>query len=320
MEAEDNSLPLVVGLGDVDVDVVAEVLAGKAAFIARPSDVDLARAQGAIVRAHIDVTEASLDAMPRLRVLARTGVGTERVDVPAAAARGIPVAITPGSNTNAVAEGTLAHLLALTKRLSPLTDLVSEGRWSEREQVPVGDLEGGTLAVLGFGRIGRRVASLATAFGMNCVAYDPYLKQADIPLMSSVTETVSRATHVTVHMPASPETHKLINRSVVASMTPGTIVVNLSRGDILDLDAALWGLEQGILGGVGLDVFDQEPPNLHPVFFHPNVVLTPHLMGLSARSASETYRAAAQAVAAVLEGGFPAFVAEPSPNPKGQES
>jgi len=311
MAHNSDALPIVVGLGDVDPSSVNPALEGVARFVREPEAKDLAHAVGAIVRAHVNVDHGLFEQMPQLKVLARTGVGTERVDLSEAARRGIPVVITPGSNTTAVAEGSLAHLLALTKSLSPLTALVREGRWSERASVTVGDLAGGTLAILGYGRIGRRVAGLAGAFGMSCLAYDPYVDSADIPLAATLEEAVATASHITVHLPATPETAGLINRELISTFQPGTILVNLARGEVLDLDAALWGLNVGHLGGVGLDVFDAEPPAPHPLFDHPQVILSPHVMGLTTQSTAETFRQAALGVADVLSGRKPAHQAAP---------
>lgn len=311
MAHNSDALPIVVGLGDVDPSSVNPALEGVARFVREPEASDLAHAVGAIVRAHVNVDQGLFAQMPQLKVLARTGVGTERVDLSEAARRGIPVVITPGSNTTAVAEGSLAHLLALTKSLTPLTALVREGRWSERASVTVGDLAGGTLAILGYGRIGRRVAGLAGAFGMSCLAYDPYVDSADIPLAATLEEAVATASHITVHLPATPETAGLINRELISTFQPGTILVNLARGEVLDLDAALWGLNVGHLGGVGLDVFDAEPPAPHPLFDHPQVILSPHVMGLTTQSTAETFRQAALGVADVLSGRKPAHQAAP---------
>lgn len=310
-----ETLPTVIALGDVDSSVVEPILDGVATWVEKPSEADKAVAAGAIVRAHIVLDAKAMDALPQLRVIARTGVGTEKVDVEEAHRRGIPVIITPGSNTNAVAEGAIAHLLTLTKALPQLTTLVQESQWSSRDQVTVGDLEGGVLAVLGYGRIGRRVATLARALGMNVIAYDPYVENADVPLASSVEEAVCEATHISVHLPATTETTGLINRSIVASLKPGAILVNLARGEVVDMDALLWGLESGQLAGVGLDVFPEEPPAHHPLFNHPAVVLSPHVMGLTTLSTAETFRQAARGIADYLQGRAPEHVASPAPHP-----
>ena len=309
-----DSDAIVVAFGPVDESAVADILGAHARLVNDPTEEDIHKAVGAIVRAHTVVDAKLLDRMPHLQVIARTGVGTERVDVAEANRRGIPVVITPGSNTNAVAEGAMAHLLSLTKSLAPLTTLVREDRWTERDSVPVGDLEGGTLAILGYGRIGSQVARLATAFGMTVVAFDPYVTSADVPLAANAKEAVAHATHISIHLPATPSTRHLVSRDLIHSMKDGVIVVNLARGEVVDLDALYEALESGKIGGVGLDVFDVEPPEHHPIFDHPKVVLSPHVMGLTAKSTRETFRQAARGVADVLAGKQPKHVASP-PSP-----
>src|SRR6476659_4809501 len=162
-----------VALGAIDPELATPFLASGQRLVLDPTDADLATADAAIVRAAFTVDAALLDRMPALKVLARTGVGTDLVDVTEAARRGIPVVITPGTNTTSVAEGVFAHLLAAVKRLSTLTALVREGRWHARGAVTVGDLDGATLGIIGFGRIGRRAAGIAAAFDMRVLAYDP---------------------------------------------------------------------------------------------------------------------------------------------------
>src|SRR3954463_13757953 len=166
-------LPLGVGRGVVDPELVAEVFAGRCRFVADPTDADLWEAQGAIARADATIDTAFLDRAPRLRVVARTGVGVDRVDLGAATARGIAVVVTPGTGAVAVAEGAFAMALHLVKRLGPLTDLVRSGRWADRGSVTVGDLAGSTLGVVGFGRIGRHASALGAALGMKGLAYAP---------------------------------------------------------------------------------------------------------------------------------------------------
>jgi len=248
---------------------------------------------------------------PRLRVIARTGVGVDHVDLQAASARGIPVVITPGSGTRAVAEGVFALALHLIKRLRPFTDLVRRGRWADRRQVSMGDLDGATIGIIGYGRIGRRVGELATAFGMNLLAYDPFSMPSPDIASPAVSEIASASDVVTLHVPLTEETHHMVDEAFLDRVRPGTILINCSRGGLLDLDAALAALESGRLAGVGLDVFDPEPPERHPLFDHPNVVLTPHLMGMTRRAAAATFVDAARGVVDVLAGHRPAAVANP---------
>ncbi len=303
--------PVVVALGPVDPALVTGVLGDDIAFVADPSEPDIANAVGAIVRADAVVDATFLARAPQLRVLARTGVGVDHVDLPAATARGIPIVITPGSGTRAVAEGVFALALHLVKRLGPSTDLVRRGRWADRSQLSVGDLEGARIGIIGYGRIGRRVGELATAFGMDVLAYDPIGAPPPEIGASDVLELASASDVLTLHVPLTQENHHLIDTPFLDRVRPGTILINCSRGGLVDLDAVLAALESGQLGGVGLDVFDPEPPEHHPLFDHPDVVLTPHLMGMTRRAAAATFVDAARGVVDVLAGRRPAAVANP---------
>jgi D-3-phosphoglycerate dehydrogenase / 2-oxoglutarate reductase len=306
------SRPLVIGLGKVDPELVTGVLGDGIDFAAEPTDADLAVAVSAIVRADALVDAAFLDRTPRMRVLARTGVGTDLVDLDAATARGIAVVVTPGSGTRAVAEGVLAHTLTLVKRVAPLTALVSAGRWGERDSGgPIGDLDGATIGIIGYGRIGRRVGELAAAFGMRVLAYDPYAPPPAELACDDLDALVTASDVLTLHVPLTPENHHLVDAAFLARTKPGAVLINCGRGGLLDLDAALAALESGQLSGVGLDVFESEPPVHHPVFDHPSVSLTPHLMGLTRKATAATFADAAHGVVDVLAGRRPAAVANP---------
>jgi D-3-phosphoglycerate dehydrogenase len=312
---------VVVGLGVVDPALVTGHLPAEARFVAEPTADDLHVAAAAIVRADALVDVAMLDRMPNLRVLARTGVGVERVDVAESTRRRIAVVVTPGAGTNAVAEGALAMILHLVKRLRMTTECVAQGRWADRGAIRLGDLAGATIGIVGYGRIGRRVGRLARAFDMTVLAHDPYLTAPDgrpgidaegehVELVG-LAELRSRAQVVTLHLPLTPQTHHLVDADFLAALPSGAIVVNCGRGGLLDLDAAAAALENGHLAGLGLDVFDPEPPVHHPVFERSDVVLSPHLMGLSVGATRATFTATAQGVADVLAGRRPAALANP---------
>jgi D-3-phosphoglycerate dehydrogenase / 2-oxoglutarate reductase len=306
---------VVVALGPVDADTVAPVLGEGVTFITDPTPDDLAVAEGAIVRADRHVDEDFLQQQaPRMRVIARTGVGVDLVDVAAASARGIPVVITPNAGSRAVAEGVFAMALHLTKRLNPLTDLVREGRWAERSTLPVGDLDGAHLGIIGYGRIGRRVSELAAAFGMWTLAYDPFSPPPPGLACADLGELAESSDVLTLHAPLTEGTRHLVDEQLLARVKPGAILINCGRGGLLDPDATLAALESGRLSGVGLDVFDPEPALHHPLFDHPDVVLTPHLMGMTRRAMTLTFVDAARGVADVLAGRPPAAVANPDWN------
>jgi D-3-phosphoglycerate dehydrogenase len=306
-----TGLDVVVALGEVDPTLVTEHLPSHARFVSQPEPEDLARATGAIARADALVDVALLDQMPLLRVVARTGVGVDRVDLAEATRRGIAVVITPGSGTNAVAEGAMAMVLHLVKRLGQTTACVAQGRWADRGELELGDLEGATIGIIGYGRIGRRVADLARAFGMQVLAHDPFVTEPG-PELVGLAELRDRSDVISLHLPLTSETHHLVDAEFLAGVRPGVIMVNCGRGGLVDLDAAAAALERGQLAGVGLDVFDPEPPEHHRLFDRDDVVLAPHLMGLSVGATRTTFAAAALGVADVLEGRDPVAVANPA--------
>lgn len=296
---------VVVGLGPVDPALVTPFLPADAVFVRDPSPEDLAGAEGAIVRAAFDVDAALLDRMPRLRVAARTGVGVERVDLAAAKARGVAVAITPGSNARAVAEGAFAMLLSLVKRVGVSDAYVAGGRWGV-DPVPVpGDAFGKTLAVVGFGRIGRIVAGFGAAFGMRVIVHDPFV-QSDEHENVTLEEAVRQADALTLHLPGGDG--ELLPLALLREARRGCaplVLVNCARAELVSTDTLLTALDEGLLGGAGLDVFPSEPAQGHPLAGRDDVLLSPHTTGLSEAAMAATFRMAAEAVAAVLAGGAP---------------
>ena len=304
-------LPVVVGLGVVAPDLVTPVLGGYCQFVPDPTEADLAQAQGAIARADARVDREFLARTPRLRVVARTGVGVERVDLDTATARGIAVVITPGAGTTAVAEGAIAMAMHLVKRFGRLTTLVRSGQWADRGTVAVGDLAGSVLGVVGYGRIGQRAALLGAALGMDVLGYDPVSEPPADVRCADLHELVGRSDVITLHLPLLESTRHVVGPELLRHVKPGAVLVNCGRGGLTDLDAVHAALQDGRLGGVGLDVFDPEPPEHHPLFDHPDVVLTPHLMGLSRQATAATFVDAARGVVDVLSGHRPAAVANP---------
>ena len=233
--------PVVVALGSVDPALVTGVLEGHCRFVPDPSETELSLAAGAIVRADARVDQALLGKAPALQVIARTGVGVDLVDVAAATARGIAVVITPGAGAAAVAEGAIGMALHLVKRFGPLTALVREGRWAQRTEVPVGDLGGATLGVAGYGRIGRRTAALGAVFGMRILAYDPVSDPPDDVRCTDLGDLAGRSDVITLHLPLTGQTRHLVDDAFLARVKPGAVLVNCSRGGLIDTDAVLAG-------------------------------------------------------------------------------
>jgi D-3-phosphoglycerate dehydrogenase len=250
------------------------------------------------------VTAAAMDASPRLRIVARHGVGVDDVDLQAAAARGILVTRAHGSNTRAVAEHTLALLLALVKELRPLSESTAAGGWREAG-TKVRDVAGLRLGLLGAGAIGRAVAGLATAFGMTVLAFDPAATVDDgIARAATPGALFAESDAISVHCPLTPETRHLVDAGALAAMPPGGYVMNTARGCIVDETALLAALESGHLAGAALDVFEEEPPGpAHPLRRHPRVIITPHVAGVTDGSLVNMGVMAAECIVAALTGG-----------------
>ena len=300
---------IVVALGKVDSALVAETLGPDIEFVASPTKDDLALAVGAIARATLDVDASLIDSMPNLKVIARTGVGTDRVDLIAASAKSIQVVITPGANSTAVAEGVIAMMLHLVKRLGPLTQLVQSGEWEKRESLPVGDLNDQTIGIIGMGSIGQRVAKFSKALGMQVIGFDTKPPKVEFEMVTNIDELYKRSDIITLHVPLLVETQGLISNESLTKMKHGVIIINCGRGALIELNDVLPALTSGKVAGLGLDVFDPEPPQPHAIFQHPNVVLTPHVMGLSKQATLASFTDAAQGVRDVLEGRKPAAIA-----------
>lgn len=298
----------VVGLGLVESHIVQPILGPEIIYIENPNADDLAGASGAIVRASYTFDRTIFNQMKSLKVIARTGVGVDLVDLEEADKRKIPVVITPGSNSTAVAEGTFAHILALSKRLQPLTKLVQENRWDERARYTVGDLAGKVLGIIGYGRIGSKVARIAGAFGMNVIAFDS-LTEVPTEFSRDLQSIFRESNYISLHIPYTHENRDIINRASIQQMKDGVILVNCSRGGLINLNDTLVALNSGKVAGLGLDSFELEPPEFHPIFNHENAILTPHVMGLSQSSTLATYQDAAQGVRDVLEGKVPKAIA-----------
>jgi len=234
-----------------------------------------------ILRSGVTITPESLEGNTRLRALVRAGVGTDNIDKPAATRRGIVVMNTPAGNTVSTAEHTFAMLLALSRNIAAANQSLVEGRW-DRKKFMGTQVAGKSLGIVGMGRIGREVASRARAFDMEVVAFDPFLTddQAEslkVKRVETVDEMLPMIDYLTVHTPLTPETKGLIGMAQLDKVKPGLRVINVARGGIYDHDALVEGLKSGKLGGVALDVYENEPCTDSPLFGMEGTVCTPHL-------------------------------------------
>ena len=241
----------------------------------------LQQADGAICRSGVTLSEDVLTANTRLKVIVRAGVGTDNIDKSAATRQGIIVMNTPTGNTFSTAEHAMTLMLALSRNVAPAFQSLREGRW-DRKAYMGSQLSGKTLGVVGLGRIGQEVAKRAQAFQMKIIGFDPFLtaEQAaklGVDLCETVDEMLPLVDYLTVHTPLTPQTKGLIGVEQLSLLKPGARLINCARGGIYDESALAKGLDEGILAGVALDVFESEPCTDSPLFQKEGVICTPHL-------------------------------------------
>ncbi len=234
-----------------------------------------------IVRSETKVDEEVIAKGTKLRVVGRAGIGVDTIDVDAATRRGIIVMNTPQANTTATCEHTVAMMLALARNIPQADVSLHKGEWTRSKFMGV-QLQGKTLGIIGLGRIGTQVAKRAQAFGMEIVAFDPYVSEeqarANKVVLLSLDEVLAQSDFVTLHSSLTQGSRGLLDEAAIAKMKPGARVINVARGALVDLDALYQAISAGKLGGAALDVFEEEPPQTeHPLFKLPNVVVTPHL-------------------------------------------
>jgi len=241
----------------------------------------LGRVDAWIVRGRSQVDGPALrSAAPRLRVVGRTGVGVDNIDLEAARQLGVTVVTAPEASTTGVAELTLGLMLALARDIPAADAALRRGEWPKASMIG-SELEGKTLGLVGFGRIGRAVAARAAAFGMSLLAFDPYLDDDAIRAggaePASLETLLAGSDYVSLHLPLTAETRGVFDRSAIARMKPGARLVCAARGGLIDEQALHQALAEGRLAGAALDVFAQEPPRDLALLQHPRLVATPHL-------------------------------------------
>jgi D-3-phosphoglycerate dehydrogenase / 2-oxoglutarate reductase len=251
----------------------------------RPSPKELAEAMpgahAALIGSEV-VDEPLLAASPDLRIVSRFGVGYDTVDVAACTRRGVVVSITAGGNDLSVAEHTLMLLLAVARRTVEMDAAARAGRWMLRDGRPMGELAGRLILVVGYGRIGSRVARLCAAFGMNVMVLDPAFAVPRIAAdgftpVTDIAAVLSEIDVLTLHCPLGEGTRHMINREMLSLMKPTAWLINTARGPLVDEAALIEALSSGRLEAAGLDVLLHEPPDpANPLLKLPNVVLSPH--------------------------------------------
>ncbi len=289
-----------------------------AEVIASTDLADLPGAAAAIVSSIPAVNAAFMDqAGPSLKVIARPGIGVDNIDIPAATQRGILVVNTPDAPTESTAEHAVALLLALSKRVV-MGDMTLRGTDLPRARLLGTEARGRVLGVVGFGRIGRRVAEIcALGLKMRVIAYDPYVDRTQaaalgVEMVDDLDTLLAQADFVTLHCALTPETRHLIGERELRRMKPGAYLINVSRGPVVDEAALVRVLEEGHLAGAALDVFDPEPPLPdNPLFRMVNVVVTPHIGSYTDLGTLAMSEGAAEQVLQVLRGERPTFLLNP---------
>jgi len=285
---------------------------------ARDPEALIAAAAGAdalIVDAGTRVTETVLDALEGVSVVGRSGIGVDNVDVGAAHERGITVVNVPDYCLDEVSTHALGMLLSLARKLPQLDAAVRRGEWDWSAARPIARIEGRTVGVVGFGKIARSLARKLRGFGVDVIVFDPYVRPTDLAGFE-VTRVgwdrlLADADLISVHVPLTGETRGMFDADAFAAMSDDAIIVNTSRGPVVDEDALVTALDSGELAGAGLDVRDPEPPEGGPLVDFENVILTPHAAFYSERARRELTRTVTADVARVLRGETPQNPVDP---------
>ncbi len=265
-------------------------------------------AEALIVRNRTQVDRALLDAAPRLRVVGRLGVGLDNIDMDACAEKGVAVKPATGANALAVAEYVITVALVLVRGAFDAREAMLAGKWP-RGALQGGEVSGRTLGLLGFGGIARMVAERALPLGMNVIAHDPHLPEGE-PAWSMARrvgfdELLAGSDVISLHVPLTGETRGLISADAMAAMKPGSVLINTARGGVVDEAALADALKRGALGGAALDVYEREPLDIAAAAVFqgvPNLILTPHVAGVTGEANVRVSRVTVANVLEVLEG------------------
>ncbi len=271
-----------------------------------------ARDADALLNTYAPIDRTTVEHLPKLKIVARYGIGVDNVDLEAARERGIVVTNVPDYCVEEVADHTFALLLAVARKVMTGHEHVTSGGWGIEPLRPIHRLRGQTLGLIGFGNIARGVSARAMPFGVKVLTYDPYvgdevLEARGARRADSLEALLAGSDIVSVHVPLLPETRGLIAAETIRRMRPTAVLLNTSRGPIVDVDAVVSALWEGRLGGAGLDVFPTEPPDGASFGSVPNLVVTPHAAFYSDEAINESQTKAAGNIVAVLQGQEPKY-------------
>src|SRR5476649_611473 len=252
--------------------------------------------------------EPEIEASQDMRVVTRIGVGYDAVDVPALSRRKIPLMVAGTANSPSVAEQAMFMMLTLAKRAVEMHSIVKDSKWASRLGMLPYDLFGKTVLIVGFGRIGTRTAKRCLAMEMNVQIYDPYKTAAEIKAagcepVADLDAALSKADFVSIHCPKTPETVGMFNAARLRRMKPTAYLINTARGGIVEEKTLYDALSSGKLAGAGLDVFEQEPPPVgHSLFELPNVIMAPHVAGVTREAVDRMSEQTARNILSALDG------------------
>ena len=268
--------------------------------------VEVARDADALLVTYAKITAEMIGQMKRCRIISRFGIGVDNVDIAAATASGIVVTKVPDYCIDEVSDHAMALLLSLVRKIPLSSARAHAGRWEMPAVVPIHRLRGTVLGLVGFGRIPQLVAPKAKSFGLRVVTFDPYIPQSVMEQAGvegvGFDELVRISDYISIHTPLMPETHHLFGTEVFRKMKPGAVIVNTSRGPVVDEAALAQALDAKQLAGAALDVLEMEPPTSSPLFGRENVILTPHTSFYSVEALEELQTKAAEEVVRVLSG------------------
>lgn len=249
-----------------------------------------------------DINDVVIEASSNLKVIAKHGVGVNNIDISAATRRQVPVMITPGANTRSVAEHALAMILNLTKCITTLDANLRQGKW-EKTTFKGTELTGKCLGIVGYGSIGRDLVELIKPFNMQIYAYDPALKNSDMPdLVDDIELLYQKCDVISLHCPLVDATRGMIGKAQLKSMKSTAILVNTARGGVIKEDDLAWALENGEIAGAGLDSFEIEPPPTDtPLWKAPNLLVSPHVGAVTKESLRNMGMQAAENILSILD-------------------
>jgi D-3-phosphoglycerate dehydrogenase len=295
------------------VDIERDLLSGiEADLVVASGDVDdvleVAADADAILNTYLPWSAGSITRLGKCQIIARYGIGFDNVDLAAARDAGIVVTNVPDYSVEEVATHALALILASLRKVLPADASVREGQWSVDNFRPIHRLSTLTVGLVGFGRIARRIATPLQALGADIIAHDPYLEPGpDMPPLLSLDAVLRQADIISLHVPLTEETRGLIGEDTLGVVKEGAILVNTSRGPLVDLDSLSNALETGRLSAAALDVFDIEPVDPGRLEGIPNLIATPHMAYYSEEALQESQRKAATQVIKVLTGREPDY-------------